>query len=716
MGIRRKMFIIIVSAFAGILLVFALSGFLLLEGFAGAEREEVRGNALRASAVFTSALDNLGIRVHDWSAWDDTYQFIIDRNPEYIQSNLTPETLKSLDIDLMVFIDREVKVVKSKHISRQTLRDRPMPDGLRPYIASSSPLIQYTNLDGVRQGVISLPEGVLLVAARPIETSTQKGPMRGTLIFGRYIDPPFVARLSKTIDFPLELEAYTGTELPADFLQAKNAFTQREDVPVIPINSETIAGYVQIMGVNGEPALIVRAITQRHTLTLGQKTILTYFIFVLLTLVIVSVGMWFLINRFVLSRMSRLTALVAESSPDAMRNIELPGTDEFSHLALVINTLTSRLQQSLRDLAESKAKDDAILASVGDGLAVADEQGNLVYLNAIGEDILGGMANKNNNRSWQEAYGVFDPVTLTPYPAEHMPLYVASQGKVVVKVPIFIRNEKHPEGVFIEVTATPIVGDGKTIGGVAIFRDMSQERAIDKAKTEFVSLASHQLRTPLTSIKWYTEMILGGDAGVVTSKQKKYLREIYSGNQRMVELVNALLSVSRLELGTFVVVLEPVDLVALSKGAIKEQKPQIDAKKIKLVASLPKGVPRIPADPKLLHMVAQNLLSNAIKYTPEKGGVRYEVRHDASKECVVLTVADTGCGIPKSQHHKVFTKLFRADNARTIDAEGTGLGLYIVKSIIDQSGGQITFESEEKKGTTFTVTFPLHSRDTLKKS
>lgn len=715
MVIRRKMFIIIVSAFVGIMLIFALSGLFLMRGFSSAEDQEVRGNVLRATGVFNSALDNLAVKVHDWAAWDDTYEFIRDRNAEYVESNLTPESLQSLGINMMIFIDREGRLVKSRNIDMTTRAELPLPEKLSPYLQAGSPLIQYDDLDGVEKGVIALPEGLLMVTARPIETSKQQGPIRGTIIFGKFIDEPFVDGLAKTIDFPLRIQPYSVSLESEDFMQAKQVFEAGGATAVIPFDQDSVAGYAAIRGVDGQQALIVRAMMSRGTLALGRNTIIIYFVFIFITLVTISVGMWFLIDKFVLSRMSRLTALVASSSSDKQHQIVLPGSDEFSNLAGVINTLTSQLQDSLHELVEAKAKDDAILASVGDGLAVADEEGKLIYVNAIGEEILGAPANEDTNQTWQEAYGAFDATTLQPYPADQQPLYLATQGKVSIKVPIFIRNQKHPNGVFIEVTATPIFGDGKTLGGVAIFRDMSKERAIDQAKTEFVSLASHQLRTPLTSIRWYTEMILAGDAGATTPKQRKYLQEIYAGNQRMVELVNALLSVSRLELGTFAIQPELTDAVELTKNVIKEQKPQITAKKIRLTTSFSEDAPSLVTDPKLLRMVMQNLLSNAVKYTSERGEIAITIACDERKKNMVFTITDTGCGIPKSQQDKIFTKLFRADNARSIDAEGTGLGLYIVKSIIEQSGGKISFESEENKGTAFRITLPIGGHDTLTK-
>ncbi len=268
-------------------------------------------------------------------------------------------------------------------------------------------------------------------------------------------------------------------------------------------------------------------------------------------------------------------------------------------------------------------------------------------------------------------------------------------------------KRKNGELYIAEIHISPINDEhGNPLYFVAIERDITKEKQIDKVKTEFVSLASHQLRTPLSTVNWYTEMLLAGVAGEFNKEQKNYLEEIYTGNQRMVKLVNALLNVTRMELGTFSVDHKPTDIVKLAQVAVKEQNLQITQKKIKLTSDFANGIPKINADPKLLYIVFQNLLSNAIKYNHDGGTIEFSILLDKEKRQIHIKVADTGYGIPKKQQDKIFTKLFRADNVQEIDTEGTGLGLYIVKSIIEQTEGMIRFESEENKGTTFFITLP----------
>lgn len=240
---------------------------------------------------------------------------------------------------------------------------------------------------------------------------------------------------------------------------------------------------------------------------------------------------------------------------------------------------------------------------------------------------------------------------------------------------------------------------------VGTLQDVTKEKEVDQAKSEFVSLASHQLRTPLSAINWYTEMLIAGDAGNLSEEQKKYLQEVYAANHRMVDLVNSLLNVSRLELGTFTVEPQAISIKEISQSVLGELKPQIVQKNLHLKEDYDESIGLYMADPKLMRIIIQNFLTNAVKYTPENGSISISLMKDI--ENILIKVSDSGYGIPKDQQSKIFSKLFRADNVKEKDTEGTGLGLYIIKSIVSESKGKVWFESEENKGTTFFVTLPL---------
>ncbi len=249
--------------------------------------------------------------------------------------------------------------------------------------------------------------------------------------------------------------------------------------------------------------------------------------------------------------------------------------------------------------------------------------------------------------------------------------------------------------------------NGKALKAYGVNWDITQEEELNRTKTEFISLASHELRTPMTTVRWYAEMLLHGDMGNLNAKQKDYIQTIADGNIHLVNIVNALLDVSRMELGTLATKMERTDLSKILEQMKTEFHPLMTKKELQYHASMDPSIPEVSMDPKFIEIILQNLLGNAVKYTPNKGAVTLSINLDTQKTHVIITVADTGCGIPLSDQAHIFSKLYRATNVRNEFSEGTGLGLYLTKSIVDSTGGIIWFKSEENKGSTFYVSYPV---------
>jgi PAS domain S-box-containing protein len=262
---------------------------------------------------------------------------------------------------------------------------------------------------------------------------------------------------------------------------------------------------------------------------------------------------------------------------------------------------------------------------------------------------------------------------------------------------------------FYEIFITPVRDNkGKIVGGAIIIHDITFLKEIDQMKTEFVSVASHQLRTPLTAIKLFTEMLVRGDVGKLNPEQQEYLENVNESTERMVSLVNDLLNVTRIESGRLAVNPQPVNVIKFIKNIIAEAKPLIVSRTQEIIFhenGFKLGT--VPLDENLMRQVIHNLVVNAIRYSPEKNGLIEVSLNKYDDKNFIISVKDNGIGIPPEAQRRIFEKFYRADNAIKSITEGTGLGLYVSKMIVTSSGGKIWFESKKDKGTEFFVELPL---------
>lgn len=358
-----------------------------------------------------------------------------------------------------------------------------------------------------------------------------------------------------------------------------------------------------------------------------------------------------------------------------------------------------------RELAEAKAKHDAMLDNIGEGVIGVNTKGEITFINNQVEKMTGWTS--------EELLGKYIIHTIRledengkEVPVDKVPIRLALFNKKKVVNSEYYYVNKDRSRFAVNITATPVVlFNQQVVGGVHVFRDVTKEREIDRMKTEFISLASHQLRTPLSAMKWFSELLLDGIVGSLSAEQKEIVNNIYNSNERMIQLVNSLLNISRIESGRIIIEPVPTDLMALINEVVAELKPKIDKKKHNVAVSVHGALPKINIDPKLVRHVYMNLLTNAIKYSPD--GSEIIVLISKSGNEVISQISDNGYGIPRNQQEKVFSKFFRAENIVKIETDGTGLGLYLTKAIVDSSGGKIWFDSEVGKGTTFWFILPL---------
>jgi PAS domain S-box-containing protein len=352
---------------------------------------------------------------------------------------------------------------------------------------------------------------------------------------------------------------------------------------------------------------------------------------------------------------------------------------------------------------EQRAETEALFTSIGDGAISTDEFGRITRVNPAAQQLLG--------FSEAELLGAWFPKKIMAVNFDDQPITLIDRpitkafltGKPVSEKISYRRKDGRK--IALSVNISPIILNGKPLGAIEVFRDITLEQEVDKMKSEFISLASHQLRTPLSATKTYTHMLYDGYMGKLNPAQKKALSTIISATNRMNELISTLLNVTRIESGNIEVTPKLLHIDKLAEEVIKEVSLMASNKSIQLSLTVKgKASTGIKTDSLIVKEVMTNLISNAIKYTPDNG--RVELIIHPRKDTILVEVHDTGWGIPKYSHEQVFSKFFRAQNIVQRETTGTGLGLYLVKGLLEALGGKIWFTSEEEKGTKFSFTLP----------
>lgn len=376
-----------------------------------------------------------------------------------------------------------------------------------------------------------------------------------------------------------------------------------------------------------------------------------------------------------------------------------------------LETTVQDLRAANRLLANEKARVEAILNSLGDGLVTVDAAGHVTFVNQPAIEIIGPQAAILGQDASKLL--VFKHESGLAYKKTEDPLLnvLASGKQLSVRLgrgPAYYLVGASGAQMRIAFTITPIRLRSRTLGAVLIFRDITEESNTDRTKSEIISIASHQLRTPLTTIRWYVNELIK-NRKLQPSKRSAYLAQVRDSNRRMIDLVEHLLNVSRIELGTLTLKPELTDITKLISAILADLKAKIDDKKLHILTEVPTSSVLAFADRSALQIVLQNIISNAVEFSYERGTVVITLSHQ--KDHIMIRVADQGCGIPVGQQSHIFTKLFRAANAYQLSTTGSGLGLYISRALIEQMKGKVWFTSHENKGTTMYVTIPTkHKR------
>ncbi len=363
-------------------------------------------------------------------------------------------------------------------------------------------------------------------------------------------------------------------------------------------------------------------------------------------------------------------------------------------------TLEKKVLERTKDLEKVRAKDEAILASIGEGLVATDKNGRILLVNKACERLLGWKEGETQGKLLSKVIPMSDSTGKTIPALERLITKTLKDRSTTTTTTTMYYKRKDGTSFPVALTVAPIFIGKDLIGAVKVFRDITKEKEIEKARSEFMSIASHQLRTPLTAIRWVLSSLKREN---LTEDQAKLVKTAHETSMNMASTIRRMLMISHLEEDGMEPELEQVVLQRELEKISRLHDAHRQRNGLELALQCPQDL-MVRTDKQLLIEILDNLLSNALKYTPRGGKVRMSVTKE--KESIRIDVADTGYGIPQEEQKRIPEKFFRASNVASPVEAGTGIGLYMVYNIVRLIGGTISFVSQENKGTTFTLLFP----------
>ena len=872
MTLRKKALMTVGITIIGLLIIlYFISQITLVRSFTELEEQHTHQNVERALSALSTDLSSLEATASDWASWDDTYDFIEDANNKYIESNLIDGTFTGLRLNLMLFINSSGQIVYGKAFDLQNEEEIPVPQALQEHLSASDLLVHHPDTESSISGIVLLPRAPVLVASQPILTSEDEGPIRGTLIMGRYLDTNEIEWLAEQTHLSLTIHLYDYSPMPPDFQAAIPSLSEKAPILIQPLGEQSIAGYTLLKDIYGKPILLLRVDMPRDIYAQGQATV-SYFILSLLAVgLVVGTAIMLLLDRQVLSRLAHFSKSVTSigTSGDLSARVAMTGKDELSSLGDTINGMLAALEESgefHKTLVNSSpvgvyivqdrkfqfvnpqfqklsgfTKDELLdtdslrLVYPEDREKVRENaiemlKGNRFYpyefriISKGGETrwametvtsilyegkraTLGNFMDINERKRAEEALRESE----TRYRAlvnagEHMgeAIFLLQDTDKVEAAHLFANEEwtritgytteelrgtsyydvihpRHRAAVADRVrrrlqqgqditgrwetsvitkdgTEVPIEvggGDSVTYHGklatVGYARDITERKRMERElqkrneqldaqneelqsqteelmtqqqeliektmevertnqlKSEFLANMSHGLRTPLNVIIGFSELMRDEVPGKINDEQRQCFDDILSSSKHLLNLINEVLDLSKIESGKAKFYLTNLALTEVIESLARTMLPILASRQQSLDIEIEDGLPLVYADKAKVNEVLLNLLSNATKFTPDGGKLKIEaVRED--NWCQV-SVIDNGIGIKQEDQERLFEPFYQLDNPLTREKSGTGLGLTIVKQIIEKHGGQIWVESEYGKGSRFTFTLPLAKTD-----
>jgi PAS domain S-box-containing protein len=720
MTVRRKTLLIIAITCLGLVIVlYAASHSFLLGGFIKLEQASARENMERVQSALDDDIGGLRRFTNDRSASDQLYSSIVHPTIESIGSLLGEDATGNMATrrySFVVLLNTLGQVVASRGYNLVTRTPLDLPDSLKAHFSPTDPLLKFATTTSGVSGVLLLPEGALLVASRPIVKSNNEGPVHGTLLTARYLESGDLQGLEKTIRLSLAVRPLDGSQLPADFEEARLHLSGAGAIHYRTISNAALDGYAVLNDIYRRPALILRVEIPRVIYQQGRLSQLYFVGALLIAGIVFGVVVLLLLEKSVISRLSSLNNSVRSiaNSGDASSRVYSVGRDEIANLGEAINRMLGSLQISQKQKQHVEARYQTFMNNIPANALIKDSHGRILYINEP--------MSKTYNVKLEDVRGKLV--------ADWVPEEIAQQMRLHDQEVLSKKRSLQFEEVIPTPDGTlhhwlnfrfPLEGpDGEHLIGVvgiditerkqaeeALHDAKEMAESANRAKSEFLANMSHEIRTPLNGVVGMTDLALGTD---LTPEQREYLDTVKLSADSLLTVINDILDFSKIEAGKIDLEMMDFNVRDHLEATLKTLAIRSDEKGLELLCEVAPEVPEMAqGDSNRLRQIVVNLVGNAIKFT-DHGEVALKVRVDAEEggdRIFHFVVSDTGVGIPPEKQKLIFEPFSQADSSTTRKYGGTGLGLTISTRLVEMMGGRMWVESKVGRGSEFHFTARL---------
>ena len=556
-------------------------------------------------------------------------------------------------------------------------------------------------------GILQLENGPAIVSCRPVSAAPNKSENIGTILLGRDMDADFIESIQTIAGNPVLF--YSPDNVPPDFEQA--FLETRKGSFIHTVEGDRLAGYFIHEDINGNPTIMVRTDTERDVYAEGRESLRYIALFLLFSGLIVGAGCKFLLDREVVSRIVAIDNFVEKVGKDEAFSAHciIDGDDELSRLTEGINRMLDRLKINSDNSKAQEHEKRVILNSLSELVIFMDLEMRIVWANRASLDHAGLKLENIIGHRYEEFSPMYDTVSGKSFAQKALESENEEFGEVIT-----------PEGTFWMIRANLIKDeDGRVTGILQTGLDItaykrSEEKLLQSkldaeaasyTKSEFLANMSHELRTPLNSIIGFSDILLERIFGELNGKQIRYVNNISASGKHLLGLINDILDLSKVEAGKMELHYSEFSIGSVFEEVNATLSPLSQVKSLEISFKVEPDFVDIQADRSRLIQILYNLVSNAVKFTPEGGKVSVHCKKSGNR--ALISVTDTGIGISSEDQTKLFQPFTQIDASSAKQYCGTGLGLALVKKIVNLHQGDIWIESDLEKGSTFLFTIPL---------